>query len=68
MIINNLIKSVNSYQNIDGYQFCFLIDNLSEFVFKKIEAIEELDFDGIYNSYYSEVHKLYEELTKDSQP
>ena len=66
--INNLINSVNSYQNTDGYQFCFLIDNLKKFQYKKIEAIEELDFDGIYNNYNEEVDKLYKELTENLQP
>jgi hypothetical protein len=57
--IYNLINSLNQYQNTDGYQFCFSIDNLNKFLFKKIEAIEELDFDGIYNTYYGEADKLY---------
>ena len=66
--INNLIISINSYQNTNGYQFCFSIDNLNKFLFKKIEAIEELDFDGIYDTHYEEVDKLYKELTENLQP
>ena len=66
--IYNLINSLNQYQNTDGYQFCFSIDNLNKFLFKKIEAIEELDFDGIYNTYYGEVDKLYKELTENLHP
>ena len=65
--ISQLISSINDFSDSDCYQFCFSTIDDEQYRFKKIEPIEELKFDKIYNDYYQKVNKLYNELTSVNQ-
>ena len=65
--ISQLISSINDFSDSDCYQFCFSTIDDEQYCFKKIEPIEELKFDKIYNDYYQKVNKLYNELTNNNE-
>ena len=65
--VYELISSVNLYSNSDGYQFSLSFTDLKKYVFKKIEAMEELDFENIYRTYNEEVEHIYKELIGNTQ-
>jgi len=65
--VQTLINSVDKFSASEGYQFCFTTKDLKEYVYKKIESIEELNFVDIYNKYNEKVSNLYTELIHNNE-
>ena len=61
--LEKAIDSVKDFSSIEGYQFCFMMPSFEAFVYKKVEAIEELNFDEIYKKYSKDVNELYNEIS-----
>ena len=60
--IENLFKSVEDGENDNSYKFCFFVDKLKKFVYRKIECLEELNFKKNYDDYNIYVDTIYKGL------
>ena len=59
------VKSkIEKFKNYNGYQICYHYDNFQDFAYQKMEEINQLNFDNIYEENNEDVDKMYDILIK----
>ena len=53
-----------SAENEDGYQICYHYDNFKDFAFQKMEEVNQLNFENLFNQNHEDVGKMYDILIK----
>ena len=56
--LKKIYKRINDYFVENSFQICFHNDNLEDFVFRKVQKIEELNFNDIFNKYNEKVNEI----------
>ena len=62
--ILTLLKSIEDFDfdSDNSYKICFFVDKLKDFVFRKIEYLDELNFGKIYDEYNNDVETIYKAI------
>ena len=60
--IEEIKREINPLSNINGYNIYFYNSNFNDFSKRKIEKIEGLNFDKIYNDYNIRINKIYNKI------
>ena len=59
-----VMEKIQNYSDKYSYQICFNSQNYKDFSYKKIENINQLNFDKIYNENVDKINNIYDELFK----
>ena len=60
--LKKIFSDINVFSNNNSFQICFHNDNYDDFVFREIQAINELNFDYVFNRYHERVNNIYDKL------
>ena len=60
--IEEIKKKITPFSDINGYNICFYNSNFNDFSKRKIEEIEGLNFEKIYNNYNVKITEIYNKI------
>ena len=63
--IQTLINSIENFTHENSYKFCFFTNNFDNFVYKKVEMLEELNFKKIYEENNNKVDLIFDKMNEN---
>jgi len=62
--LQDVIDKIENYKYYNGYQICYHYDNFQDFAYQKMEEINQLNFDKLYDEYHEDVDRMYDIFIK----